>query len=175
MKRGSTLALVLLAVLLLRRAAVSTPAGLLVVTRIGTGGADWLAKRLAALAAHGISDEVARAIVAQWSLETDTGKAEWNFNVGNRIANPGDLAYELDVSGEGKVFFKAYTSLDSAVVEYLALLQGGHYAACWTMLEASPTSDAWVRCLGLKGYYTANVDRYAAGYLARYKQLFPVG
>lgn len=161
---------------------MSNPPGLLVVTRVGTGGSDWLSKRLEVLARLGLSVAVAQAIVAMWGLESDDGRSEWNFNVGNRIANHGDLAYALDVPGEGRVWFKSYTNLEDAAHEYIALIKGS-YSSCWEMLQESPTGDAWVRCLGLQPpghrYYKADtpaeVDRYARGYLARYKQLFPNG
>jgi len=139
------------------------PASARVVPRKNTGGgATYRPARIAALAAHGITGDVAEAIFAQWAFETAYGRGEWNFNVGNRIALAGDPAVDLGKAG----YFKAYDTLDAGVAEYLTLVQSSRYAQAWTMLHAAPRSSAWIRQLVLSGYADkTHVDAYEAGYL----------
>lgn len=141
------------------------PRGIIAVAKRNTGGPTWRADRFAALAAHGITGEIARSIVAQWGFETGEGKGEWCFNVGNRMALGGELGFHLD-DGGGPGWYKAYSSLDDAVTEYLELLKSSRFSSCLAELNADPTSDAWIRCLGAHGYYTADVEAYVKGYTA---------
>jgi hypothetical protein len=161
-------------------ARVTLPAGNVEVSRTNTGGGSaWRDARLAALAAEGITDEVAKAIVAMWGLETANGAAEWNYNVGNAIATPaqGAPAYALD-SHDGNYWYRAYPSLAAGVRAFLSLLRSSRYAAAWGALQVSPLDDRWVRLLGLAGYYrdrpgTSDEDNYVRAWHARLSQLFP--
>jgi len=131
----------------------------------------WLRDRRDALAQAGVTGEVALSVLAQWALETDTGRAEWNWNVGNIKPIPGSKEPRIDLGSAG--FFRAYDSLEDGVAAYLSLVQNAHYAECWAKLEADPLSDAWVRCLGAKGYYPSSQDAYASGWNARRTSLGP--
>lgn len=140
------------------------------VPLVNTGGANWRQTRLAALARAGVTGELAISVLAQWDLETDGGRAEWNFNVGN-VRPVGDQP-RVHLGAVG--FFRAYATVDEGVRSYLALVQSGRYTPCWGVLNADPTSDDWVRCLGRLGYYCdqapcppALLDTYAAGWRAR--------
>lgn len=178
MRDRDVLLVVGLVVLLAWGASVSEhptlPDGNTIVSRTCTGGPTWRDDRVTALFQAGVTDlDTAHAIVALWGLESANGKAEWNYNLGNIIATPGPhLAYSLD-SHDGNYWYRGYSSLEEAVSAWLGLLRSAHYAECWALLQTHPLSDAWVRCLGRKGYYTANADRYVAGWKARLAQLFP--
>jgi hypothetical protein len=130
------------------------------VPRRVTGATNYASERFAALAAQGITGDVARAIVAHWSFETGGGNGEWNFNVANRKANAGEKAVDLGAAG----IFKAYDTLDDGVREYLALLRSSRYVECWNVLQSNPRTNLWIRCLGLKGYYEEPIDQYLLGY-----------
>jgi hypothetical protein len=120
------------------------------VPLVGTGGgASWARTRLAALERHGVTGEIALSVLAQWAHETDSGRAEWNFNVGN--LRPVGNQPRIDLGPAG--FFRAYGTLDEGVSAYLALVQSGRYTPCWGLLNADPTSEDWIRCLGRLGYY----------------------
>lgn len=142
------------------------------VPLVNTGGANWRQTRLAALARAGVTGEPAISVLAQWDLETDGGRAEWNFNVGNVRPVPGSDQPRVNLGAVG--FFRAYATVDEGVRSYLALVQSGRYTPCWGILQADPTSDDWVRCLGRLGYYCEQapcpaslLDSYAAGWRTR--------
>ena len=134
-----------------------------------TGGNAWPSTRLEALRRLGaITDkDVALSVLAQWAFETDSGRAEHNFNVGNVKAVGTEPRVQLGAAGA----FRAYASLDEGVAAYLNLVQSPRYAACWALLEANPTSTDWVTCIGRSGYYEASPVTYAAGWQARRAQL----
>jgi hypothetical protein len=153
------------------------PAGITPISRTGTGGSRewWKTSRLAALNAAGVTGAVAQAILAQWALETGFGAGEWNFNLGNLLAlsgkahwlGPGSVA-----TGQGG-WFAAYNSLEEGVTAYLRLLHQPRYAECFAMLQLQPENDAWIRCMGQKGYYTASQDKYAKGWADALAELAP--
>jgi hypothetical protein len=122
------------------------PKGITPVGATNTGGATWRADRYAALARAGITGEVAHSIVAHWGFESGDGRGEWNYNVGNRMALPGEEGFHLD-DGGGPGWYRSYANLDAGVADYLALIQGAHYTPAWTLLQATPTDDAWIRAL----------------------------
>ena len=126
-------------------------------TKQNTGhGKAYIPERLAALANAGISGDVADAILAHWALETGWGHGEWNFNVGNRMALKGEPAIDL---GVGPRWFRAYESLAAGVADYLQLLRGPRFARAWEMLNAAPSSGAWIAELVRQGYAGAVAAR----------------
>jgi len=139
------------------------------VAAVVTGGrnaAAWASSRYAALKAASpeLAADVALSVLAHWALETANGAGEWNYNLGNIHGGSAEPVFTLPGLTE---YFRSYGSLAEGVSAYLALVRDGAYAPCWARLLADPRSDEWTRCLGQHGYYTANVDTYAAGYLAR--------
>lgn len=155
----------------------TTPKGLVPKHVTGEGSQEaWARARLAALALHGITGDVALSIVAQWALETAYGSAEWNYNVGNVIAtSTTEPQVKLDAGAGNPAYYRAYNSLDEAVASYIALVSGQHYAECWHLLQSAPTSDEWIRCMGKAGYYTASQDRYAAAWTGARAHLVSLG
>ena len=162
----------------------TAPSGLTIVARRNTappGGATaWAKERLAALVRAGVVGDVALAIVAHWAFETAWGQGEWNFNVGNRIALAGESAYELDVDALGRPrvgWWRSYPNLDAGVADYLSLMQSAHYVPCWELLQAAPTSSAWIACLGaLKPpYYTDDVAHYKGGFEVSLRRVRAMG
>lgn len=142
------------------------PQGLVIVSKVHTGGPRWQPDRYEALAAKGITGDVARAIVAHWAFETGWGSGEWNYNVGNRIALSGEKAVDVGVQWN-----KAYDTLAPAVDDYLALLQLPRYALAWSMLQSAPRSTAWVRQLVKSGYATLDADEYERRYAKALERL----
>jgi hypothetical protein len=170
--------LVLLAVVATSRKASPAPAsprppapprgGPQALPRVLTGGgASWAGERATALARAGVRGDAALSILAMWDFETAGGRAEWNFNVGNLKASGRQARVDLGAAG----MFRAFESLDAGVAAYLALVQSARFAPCWDKLQAAPTSDDWIRCLGAAGYYESSADTYAAGWRARREAL----
>ena len=127
------------------------------------------------LDAQGIKD-VALSALAHWSLETNSGSGESNFNVGNIHAMGSEPWFRgPDMNVKGKKYqtsFAAYDSVDAGVVAYFSLLEK-HYASCMQKLIASPADAEWFKCLGRSGYYAAtmkgkdNIEPAAKGWAAR--------
>lgn len=120
---------------------------------------------------------------AQYGIETGAGPWCWNWNIGNvkHVAGDGhDYVMLADVieyvRGQKVTFqppnpatwFRAFASLDEAMVEHLKFLRGRRYRVAWPAVEAGDC-DAFAELL--KGdpnttaddYYTAPVAAYAAG------------
>jgi hypothetical protein len=144
------------------------PTGVVVVPKRNTGGDNWLVERTSALAyaVPPVVGDVARAVLAHWAYETAWGRGEWNFNVGNRIALPGEKGANI-----GPQWNKAYDSLAEGVADYLALVKSSRYATAWAMLQTAPRSTMWIRNLVLSGYATAPADVYEHGYAAVLAQI----
>ena len=145
--------------LVIPRAGRTPPAGVTPVMLVNTGGGDWKGDRLAALAVLGFDGDVARAIVAHWAFETGFGKGEWNWNVGNRIALPGERGVDIGVQWN-----KAYPSLAEGIADYIALLQMPRYAIAWHSLQNAPRSTVWTRQLAAAGYATTEPTEYERRY-----------
>jgi hypothetical protein len=113
----------------------------------------------AALTEDGIHD-AALSAVAHWALETGSGYAEYNFNVGN-IHAVGQQTWfgSGDSDTAGKAYtasFAAYPSLAAGVEAYFKLLEDG-YPSCMTKLTTAPSSPDWFRCLGEHNYYAKTI------------------
>jgi hypothetical protein len=128
-----------------------------------------------ALTEEGIHD-AALSVVAHWSLETGSGVAEYNFNVGNIHAVGSQTWFGSGDTGEsGRAYtasFAAYPSIDAGVEAYFKLLENG-YPSCMTKLTNAPSSADWFRCLGERGYYAKtikgkdNLEPASKGWAAR--------
>lgn len=114
-----------------------------------------------ALDADGIKD-AALSVLAQWSLETFGGSAEYNSNVGNLKAvgsqpwfSLGD--YNPKTGGKGTYQFASYDSLQDGVNAYFRLLESAYYKDCLDLLIGKPAQPDWFTCLGQKGYYAKTI------------------
>jgi hypothetical protein len=130
-------------------------------------------------AGAGLSKEAAGVIWGQWCLETGRGKACWNFNIANVKVTGRQVAEGVDyvmlpntweiIGGKKVVFqpphpqtwFRAFESLDDAMVHHLLFLQM-HYGSAWEFVEAGdPRQFAYA--LKRRGYFTGDVEQYASG------------
>lgn len=115
--------------------------------------------------------EMSLSALAHWAIETGAGDVttagthEYNYNVGGIHARDGDSYFESTDAGV-KAKFAAYDSADDGVGDYWALL-AADYSSCLKQLKDAPSSDAWIRCLGQKGYYGGSVETMASGWKAR--------
>ena len=102
------------------------------------------------------------------AYETGHGNGEWNFNVGNRKALPGEKGFWLKTSEPADAsWFRAYDDLDAGVHDYLTMLMSNRYQSAWLLLQSAPLSSAWVRQLVSSGYAgNASPDIYERGYRA---------
>ena len=120
-------------------------------------------------------------LFAQWALETATGKAMFNFNVGNIKAT--DLAAQSyfsqftgtqgvvrpdGVPGEGVNHFRAYDSLAEGLKSWISLLKNTRYAAGWSGLKGNDVK-AFAEGIAHGGYVPPpSQPAYIRGILARY-------
>jgi hypothetical protein len=185
--------LALLALLLLRgqgskpSATTPGPSGLArEVPIVRTGEADlveWATRRLAlTLAVLGAleppvrgsrkADDVALALLAQWAHETDAGRAEYNFNLGGWTARKRDTFHTAPdrLSSAAGFRWTAYPDLPTAVEDQINRLIRT-FPSAWGKLLQDPVGDGWVRELGRRGYYTAEINDYARAWAARRAQL----
>lgn len=145
---------------------------------------DWLKTRLAALESAGVTGDPALAILAHWAHETAFGAGEFNFNLGNLGAfSPKQLQHPLPQAGGpdagNPTHFQAYRSLAEGVAAYLKLIRGSLYGKCFALLQADATTDAWIRCLGVHGYYAppkgvtmaVHTERYAGAYMRALREV----
>jgi hypothetical protein len=111
-------------------------------------------------------------LIAQWALETEWGKACWCWNVGNYKHVPGDgrdYTYFRcnEVMRDGRTIwydpsrpadrpyccFKAYSTIEGGVLDYLASLKK-HFTLAWPdVLAGNP--EAFAHDLKRQNYYTA--------------------
>lgn len=184
--------LVLGALLLLGRKKPQTGKGMVMVTAsttrraAPTGGSvdmkqtggkdvgDWARSRYQAahdvLVQEGFADpqahDMALSVLAHWSLETNGGANEYNFNLGG-IHAIHDQQYFESVDAGKPTHFVAYDDLDQAVRDYFSLISSAYYASCWALLKDKPTEADWYECLGKKGYYGAPPAQAAASWATR--------
>jgi hypothetical protein len=106
--------------------------------------------------------DIATDIVAHWALETNWGKAEFNFNLGG-IHSGGGGPYFWALDAGVRVRFVAWGSLAEGVRGYVDLLRV-HFGGCWSTLTALPElpTSQWYDCLGAHGYYGVRGNYEAA-------------
>lgn len=110
---------------------------------------------------------------AQYALETGRGAACWNWNIGNvkHVAGDGHdyvmLPSTWEIVGGKRVtfqppdpqtWFRAYGSLDDAMVEHVAFLRR-KYAPAWNAVE-SGEPERFASLLKAHGYYTGSEADY---------------
>ena len=125
--------------------------------------------------------EIALSVLAHWALESANGAAEYNFNFGNVHATGNQTWFEgKDTNSKGRKYWAAFVSYASpidAIRAYFDLLKSSRYRDCAALLESSPNTADWFRCLGEKGYYAAtmkgkdNLAPAAAGLLRKRAEL----
>jgi len=100
-------------------------------------------------------DGIALSVVAHWDLETASGTAEYNFNVGGVLAVPGQQHFiSTDVGDPNtKVAFCAYNSLQEGIADYFGVLAYERYVHALAPLIMVPTDPAWFGELGRAGYF----------------------
>ena len=116
-------------------------------------------------------------LLSQWSVETDTGRAMIQWNVGNFKATSSSSLYTTYlttevVNGEDVHLdqnFAAYPDLASGVTAYLQAMHG-RFGAAWSYVESGDL-DGFAQALKNQGYYTRDEPTYAAALHARYSQL----
>lgn len=150
---------------------------------VRTGGNDetlWYATRYAAtvddLVRRGVDPTAAlrgaRALVAQWAVETNAGKSEYNFNLGGWVAARGEPFHVVrDATSGREIRWASFPSLDESIHEHIDRLQRPRFREAFVMLARSPLSDAWVRELGRAGYYEADPDKYASAWRHRLQEV----
>lgn len=155
------------------------------VAVLRTGEADpvaWARRRLALLVvalqslepplvgAH--ADQVARSLLAQWAHETNSGRSEFNFNLGGWTARRGDHYHTAAdrLSGASGFRWTAYADLPTAIEDQLRRLILT-YPRAWSSLLAAPESRDWIDELSRGGYFTAPRDDYARAWRAHRAEL----
>lgn len=117
-------------------------------------------------------DGIALSVVAHWDIETASGSAEYNFNVGGIAAVPGQQYFvSTDVGDPNtKRAFCAYNSLQEGIADYFGVLSYERYLRALVPLLMLPSDPGWFSELGWAGYYGA--DPVAAeGMIAARRQL----
>lgn len=113
-------------------------------------------------------------LLAQWSLETGGGAKCIQWNLGNAKAIAGDgydwTEFPTTEVVNGSVVhltarFRAFASLADGAADYLKLLTR-RFAKAWSCVVAGDV-EAFARALHDAHYYTAPVDDYVRGMLAR--------
>lgn len=113
-------------------------------------------------------------LLAQWSLETGGGAKCIQWNLGNAKSFAGDgydwTEFPTTEVVNGAVVhitarFRAFASLAAGAADYLKLLTR-RFASAWPSVVAGDV-DGFARALHVAHYYTAPVDDYARGMLAR--------
>jgi hypothetical protein len=100
----------------------------------------------------GDTSEIAARIVAHWAIETDWGRAEFNYNLGGIHAYEG-VDWFASRDADVPTHFAAWHTLQDGVRGYLDLLQH-HYADCWgELVDTTAPARSWYDCLGSHGYY----------------------
>lgn len=126
------------------------------------------------------SKEQVYIIMAQNAIETGRNrKSMHNYNVGNIIVGTtnhdyflgGDWMYADKAQTVKKPItqkFRAYTSLEAGVEDYLKLLSSSkRYASAWKHIM-SPNIRAYSKALHDAGYYGAKEEEYTKGLMAQY-------
>lgn len=125
-----------------------------------------------------LGDEPTRAsllvLLAQWHLETGGGKSCIAWNIGNAKSVPGDgydwCEFQTTEVVRGVVVhlvqrFRAFASLEAGAADFLKLL-ARRFARAWPAVLAGDAKGFAV-ALHDAHYYTAHVDDYTRGMLAR--------
>jgi hypothetical protein len=99
-------------------------------------------------------DDIALAVVTHWDIETASGQHEYNGNVGNITALPGQQYFSARDEGAGKeVAFVAYDTFDQAVADYFGVISLPRYRDALIPLLMTPELPDWFSELGWAGYY----------------------
>jgi len=132
------------------------------------------------------SKQASGVLWAQYMIETG-GAACWNWNIGNVKVTPAQVAAGVDwfdlpgtweiingvrttlVAGDPGRRFRAYTSLDDAMVEHLKFLRNRRYKVAWPAVEAGDVMD-FARRLKAAGYFTASAEDYGGGMMWHYRR-----
>lgn len=113
-------------------------------------------------------------LLAQWSLETGGGAKCIQWNLGNAKSIAGDgydwTEFPTTEVVNGAVVhvtarFRAFASLAAGAADYLKLLTH-RFATAWPFVVAGDV-DGFARALHVAHYYTAPVEDYVRGMLAR--------
>lgn len=139
------------------------------------------------------SQESCGVLYAQWMVETG-GRACWNFNIGDVKVSQGqiDAGFPwIDLPGTWEMIhghkvvlpdgdpgrrFRAYSSLDEAMSDHLALLKNKQFHSSWPFVESGdPVGFTHAIKAGPDGkegtwddYFTAPVEVYVAGMEAHF-------
>lgn len=123
---------------------------------------------------------------AQYMIETG-GSACWVFNIGNVKVTPGQVAAGVDwfdlpgtweiINGRRIVLpegdpgrrFRAYASLDDAMVEHLRFLRNKRYKPAWPAVIAGDVMG-FARMLKAAGYFTASANDYGNGMMWHFRK-----
>jgi hypothetical protein len=130
--------------------------------------------------------QAAGVLWAQYMIETG-GAACWCFNLGNLKVTQAQVdagvpwfdlpgTWEI-VNGKRVVLpegdpgrrFRAYASLDEAMVEHMRLLRNRRYKAAWPAVETGDVM-AFARLLKAGGYFTASAEDYGGGMMWHYRK-----
>jgi hypothetical protein len=99
-------------------------------------------------------EHIALAVVTHWDIETASGAHEYNGNVGNITALPGQQYFSARDEGARKeVAFVAYDDLDQGVADYFAVISLPRYRDALVPLLMTPHLPDWFSELGWAGYY----------------------
>ncbi len=116
---------------------------------------------------------------AQYMIETG-GAACWSWNIGNLKVTQAQVDAGVDwhdlpgtweivngvrvtlVAGDPGRRFRAYASLDDAMIEHLRFLRNRRYKVAWPAVEAGDYAE-FARRLKAAGYFTASAEDYARG------------
>lgn len=114
-------------------------------------------------------EAVARALLSQWGIETGFGKSEYNYNLGGWKAGKGKTAVLLRNGTTGKLErWEAWPTVHASMADHVARLRQ-RWPKAAELLEADPSSTAWVEALGRGGYYEEPPAEYAKS-VARARQ-----
>jgi hypothetical protein len=123
---------------------------------------------------------------AQYMIETG-GAATWCHNLGNVKVTQTQVDAGVDwfdlpgtweiVNGKRVVLpegdpgrrFRAYASLDDAMVEHLRFLRNRRYKPAWPAVEAGDVMG-FARMLKAAGYFTASAEDYGGGMMWHYRR-----
>lgn len=125
-------------------------------------------------------------LFAQYMIETG-GSACWCFNIGNVKVTQSQVDAGVDwfdlpgtweiINGKRVVLqegdpgrrFRAYASLDDAMVEHLRFLRNRRYKPAWPAVLAGDAMG-FARMLKAAGYFTASAEDYGNGMMWHYRK-----
>lgn len=124
-------------------------------------------------------------LLAQWALETGSGRSMHLFNAGNIKGKPGGgdgrswtfFRCNEIINGKEVWFdpphpaccFRAYDTLDEGVADYLATMRK-RFASAWPAVEAGDPAR-FAHLLKVARYYTASEAGYTSALVALFKRL----